>query len=142
MVTNGRPRVLIVEDDPGIQHMLSLALRSAGYAAVEVDNGGQALNELGSQNFSAVVLDLGLPDERASEVLERLREITRICCGTPQWVVISALDESDAQGMFGPFESRYFSKPFDPWTLISRLEALLNAARSAPCSRVSHNRTA
>ncbi len=124
MLSTARPKVLIVEDDPGVRHMLLLALRSAGYRTVEVETGGEALERLGEEDFTAVVLDLGLPDDRAAAVLERLREITRTDGGTPQWVVISALDEFDAQGIFGPFEGRYFSKPFDPWALIARLEDL------------------
>lgn len=132
MLTTTRPKVLIVEDDSGVRHMLSLALRSAGYDAVEVDTGSQALKQLSDENLAAVVLDLGLPDERAGAVLDRLRKNTKTKDGSPQWVVISALDEFDAQNVFGSFEGRYFSKPFDPWALIAQLENLLKTSRIAP----------
>jgi DNA-binding response OmpR family regulator len=84
VLANNRPKVLIVEDDSGVRHMLSLALRSAGYEAVEVDAGGRALKRLNKEDFAAVVLDLGLPDERAGAVLDYLRKITNAKDGTLQ----------------------------------------------------------
>jgi DNA-binding response OmpR family regulator len=133
MLANNRPKVLIVEDDSGVRHMLALALRSAGYEAVEVDTGGKALKRLSKEDFAAVVLDLGLPDKRAGAVLDYLRKITDANDGTLQWAVISALDEFDAQSKFGSFDGRYFSKPFDPWALIAHLKELLKTSHIAPC---------
>ena len=69
---NTPPRVLVVEDDQGVTRMLRFSLRSAGFDITETTTGQEALTILDRQRPEAVVLDLGLPDGKGGEVLQRL----------------------------------------------------------------------
>ena len=118
-VGEGQRRVLVVEDDSAVARMLRLALGRTGFDVVLADTGGEALRRLGSDDIDAVVLDLGLPDDRAGDVLEHLRDP-----GAPHhpvWVVITAQDRDDVTRRFGDLGSHFVSKPFDPWHLVERL---------------------
>jgi len=66
-------RILIVEDDPGIAAGLQENLQQRGYAVDVCANVAQAWSALCTEPFSAVLLDLGLPDQDGSELLKRLR---------------------------------------------------------------------
>jgi two-component system OmpR family response regulator len=67
-------RVLVVEDEPLLSEQLALALRDAGYA-VDVAADGEKADFLGhTEQFDAVILDLGLPKLDGLSVLHRWRE--------------------------------------------------------------------
>ena len=105
--------------------MLRFILRDAGFQVEAVGTGGAALDRLDRAPVDAVVLDLGLPDERGPAVLARLRELEANDGSTahPAWVVITAQDRADVTARFGPLGGRFLSKPFDPWDLVHLLQA-------------------
>src|SRR5581483_2321327 len=70
---NGRT-VLTVEDDAHDRQWLASTLTAAGYSVEAAANGDEALRLLNERQFSAVILDLMLPDMSGWEVLRRTRE--------------------------------------------------------------------
>jgi CheY-like chemotaxis protein len=54
-------RILVVDDEPGIRHMLHTALSDAGYAVREAANGIDALDAARSWRPDAIILDLMMP---------------------------------------------------------------------------------
>src|SRR6266852_2799710 len=66
-------KILIVEDDPVLLDGLTRSLRRSAYAVDCVRNGSEADHALAIQNYSLVILDLGLPVIDGLEVLRRLR---------------------------------------------------------------------
>ena len=67
-------RLLIVEDEPNLQRQLRTALEGAGYA-VDTASDGEDGHYLGStENYDAVILDLGLPEVDGLTVLDRWRK--------------------------------------------------------------------
>jgi two-component system, OmpR family, response regulator len=108
--------ILVVEDDSAVQRTLRMAFQAAGFTAKVVDTGREALHLLEQEEPDGVTLDLGLPDGRAGEVLNWLRE------HAIPWLVISALDERDAAKAHGPFKGHFVAKPFDPWDVVERFE--------------------
>jgi DNA-binding NtrC family response regulator len=56
-----RPRVLVVEDDPGIRKVLGRALESASYEVDAAATGEEGLKLLGSQVYDLALFDLNLP---------------------------------------------------------------------------------
>ncbi len=115
------PRVMVVEDDRAVMRMLRLALRAGGFKVTEVTSGEAALQTLAEQPIDAVILDLGLPDGLAGAVLQRLRDPDPRQDHAPVWVVISALDRSEAARRYGPMGSNFVAKPFDPWDVVRYL---------------------
>jgi PAS domain S-box-containing protein len=70
----GAPLILVVEDDAGDRASIAAALRGAGYAVEAVATGAEALVRSREQCFSAITLDIILPDMSGRAVLEKLRE--------------------------------------------------------------------
>lgn len=67
-------RVLVVEDDELLGDALRVGLTQVGYSVDWVKDGQQADSALSLEPYSAVVLDLGLPQLSGMEVLKRLRQ--------------------------------------------------------------------
>jgi two-component system KDP operon response regulator KdpE len=118
------PKVLLVEDEPAVAKILRISLRASGFDVVDAATGGDALELLEHEPADAVILDLGLPDGRGREVLDRLRRAHDD--GFRAWMVISALDREEAARRYGPLGGHYVTKPFDPWDLARMLQTLLS----------------
>ena len=68
-------RILVVDDEPPIRKLLRMGLGTQGYQVVEAPDGRTALERL-TDKPDLIILDLGLPDMKGLELLDRLREIT------------------------------------------------------------------
>src|SRR4051812_45870567 len=69
------PRILIVDDEPGIRQSLSGVLRDEGYSTESAESGEAGLERLASSQFEAVLLDIWLPGMDGIEVLRAIQEI-------------------------------------------------------------------
>jgi two-component system OmpR family response regulator len=65
---------LVVDDEPNIAELLSVALRVEGYDVGVAATGGQALELVRSFRPNLVMLDIMLPDIDGNEVCRRLRQ--------------------------------------------------------------------
>jgi signal transduction histidine kinase/DNA-binding response OmpR family regulator len=72
-VVEGRPTVLVIEDDPAAQELLRVHLESAGYGVLVTANGRQGLEWLSQLRPDAVILDILLPEMDGWEILQRLK---------------------------------------------------------------------
>jgi DNA-binding response OmpR family regulator len=66
-------RVLVVEDDPQLRELYRIALRSAGYVVIAVEDGVDALRQIDQAVPAVVVLDLGLPRVHGRDVHRELK---------------------------------------------------------------------
>ncbi len=69
-----RPRVLVVDSSRIMQLLLARQLSARGYEAVASQHIGEALEQLGEQNISLVLLELELPDMSGLDLLFWLRQ--------------------------------------------------------------------
>ncbi|MDI6852223.1 MAG: diguanylate cyclase [Deltaproteobacteria bacterium] len=69
-------RILLVDDDPDIVHVLSRFLAHQGYSVIGAATGREALKSLQSEIFSLVILDLKLPDVPGINILEQLKSLS------------------------------------------------------------------
>ena len=114
-------RILLVEDDPMLGEAVRDGLRQEGYVVDWVQDGGTALAALSTSNFSALVLDLGLPDGDGLSVLRWLRQHGE----TTPVVIVTARDRvSDRIGGLDAGADDYLIKPFDIDELGARLRAI------------------
>jgi two-component system, OmpR family, KDP operon response regulator KdpE len=122
---NGSARVLVCDDEPQILRALKVILRDAGYEAVPVASGEEALDSAAVKPPAAAIIDLMLPDIDGVEVTRRLREWSEMPI-----IVLSAVGEEEAKvRALGAGADDYVTKPFGPPELIARLEAVLRRAQ-------------
>lgn len=115
-------RVLVVEDDELLGDALRAGLTQDGYSIDWVKDGKQADSALSLESYSAVVLDLGLPQMSGLEVLKRLRQRhtnTAVLILTARDTVQDKINGLDSGA------DDYLIKPFDMGELTARLRALV-----------------
>lgn len=127
-----RHRILVIEDDPEIRHLLSVVLDGGGREIVVAEDGAAAQEVLRGEPVDLVLLDLILPDLDGRTLLTRLREDP--ATATVPVVVISARTDVDIrEDCYGLGADAYIEKPFDPDTL--EREIALRLTRSAERGR-------
>ena len=118
-------RVLIVEDEPNLGQQLKSTLEGAGYA-IDLATDGEEGHFLGStENYDAIVLDLGLPEIDGLTVLDRWRKEGKV---TPVLVLTARDSWSDKVAGFDAGADDYLTKPFHTEELLARLRALVRRA--------------
>lgn len=82
--------ILLVDDDPSVQRMLTERLMMSQYAVTSVGDARDAIAATRSEEFDVILLDVGLPDSEGLGLLQRLRAE-----GTPSAIVmISSTDDT------------------------------------------------
>jgi two-component system OmpR family response regulator len=115
-------RVLVVDDEPSIVDVVSMALRHHGFDVASADTGGSALTQVRDWRPHAMVLDVMLPDMEGFEVARRLAEQR---AGVPI-LFLSARDHtSDKVRGLTTGGDDYVTKPFSLEELIARLRNIL-----------------
>jgi two-component system, OmpR family, KDP operon response regulator KdpE len=114
-------RVLVCDDEPQILRALRVVLREAGFEAVPVATGEEALDRAAIRPPDAAIVDLVLPDLDGIEVCRRLREWSQMPI-----IVLSAVgDEDEKVHALEAGADDYVTKPFGPRELVARLQAAL-----------------
>lgn len=118
-------RILIVEDEPNLGRQLKSTLEQTGYA-VDLAADGEEGHFLGAtENYDAVILDLGLPEVDGLTVLDRWRKEGRT---TPVLVLTARDSWSEKVAGLDAGADDYLAKPFQTQELIARLRALIRRA--------------
>ncbi|MFT5681751.1 MAG: CheY-like chemotaxis protein [Myxococcota bacterium] len=115
-------RVLIVDDEPDIRLMLRLLIEGQGYLVDEAADGLEALESLRTQHYTAMFLDLLMPNLGGQEVLERLPPELKDAMPV---VVLTALDtDRDVLSGYQQGATIYLTKPFSNDNVIDILNYL------------------
>ncbi len=121
-------RLLLVEDEPGLQLTLSDRLVAEGYTVETAGDGDTAIRRGGGEPFDLIVLDVMLPGRDGFEVARSLRHLGVM---TPILMLTARSQVVDRVVGLKLGADDYLTKPFDTMELLARLEALL---RRAPAS--------
>ena len=127
-------RILIVEDEPTLGQQLKSTLEGAGYA-VDLSVDGEDGHYMGlTENYDAVILDLGLPEIDGLTVLDRWRKEGR---KFPVLVLTARDSWSDKVAGLDAGADDYLAKPFQNEELIARLRALIRRAAGKASSELT-----
>lgn len=126
-MTSGAPgagptrTILVVEDEPLINQMVTDRLRAEGHDVVQAHDGPGAVAAFEEHDPDLVVLDLMLPGFDGLEVCRRVQAIRPV----PVLMLTARDDETDVLVGFGVGADDYVTKPFRQRELVARVHALL-----------------
>jgi two-component system, OmpR family, response regulator len=118
-------RILVVEDEPGLVRQLSAALGNAGYAVDAAADGARADFLARTEQYDAILLDLGLPKVDGLTLLRQWRDAPM----TTPVLVLTARGSwhEKVQGIDSGADD-YVAKPFQMEEVLARLRALIRRA--------------
>ncbi len=122
-----RFRILLVDDEVGIQRTVGPLLRSKGYDVEVAGTGTEALAMFEARTPDLIVLDLGLPDIEGTEVCRRIRTKAQV----PIIVLSARTAEPDKVNALELGADDYVTKPFGAEELVARIRVALRRLASA-----------
>lgn len=122
--------ILVIEDDPITQRILSATIEKHGFSVVTATNGRDALLQLEKHEIHAVILDLNLPDMNGLDILKQLRSHP-ILNNMATIIVTENDDKLEAILGLEMGADDYITKPFHQRELIARLNTILRRTRQA-----------
>ena len=129
------PRVLLVEDEPGLVMTLTDRLAAEGYDIESVTDGEMGLQRATIDRFDLVILDGMLPSRDGFDVCRSLRQRG---VATPIMMLTARGQVVDRVVGLKLGADDYLVKPFEMAELLARLEALLRRVPPSPISTDAH----
>ena len=120
-------RLLLVEDEPGLQLALSDRLTSEGYSVETAGDGNLAVTRATGEPFDVIVLDVMLPGRDGFDVAKTIRQQG---VQTPILMLTARTQVVDRVVGLKLGADDYLTKPFETIELLARIEALLRRAPS------------
>jgi DNA-binding response OmpR family regulator len=124
-----RKRILIVDDDPSIRHMLGRVLVGEGYDAPAAANGREGLQMAADQEVDLVLLDLKMPGMNGQETLKELN----VLHPDLPIIMMTAFPGYPFEGGLNGV-SALLQKPLDFPILLEAIKKLLARADARKCS--------
>ncbi len=120
-------RVLLVEDDPGVQRFVAKGLREQAYAVDTAKTGEEALYQADINTYDIIILDVMIPSPDGFEVCRILRKSGR---RVPILMLTARDAVEDRIGGLDRGADDYLTKPFEFRELLARIRALLRRPES------------
>ena len=124
-MTNMKPKILLVEDEPGIVDTVQYVLESDGFETKWLSAGMEVLPFLACDAAHLIILDIGLPDINGLELCKLIRQNYTI----PIIFLTARKDEIDRVVGLEIGADDYVVKPFSPRELLARVKAVLRRVR-------------
>lgn len=122
MLMERAPRILVVDDEPGVRELICDALRMSNYEPIEASDGLSALSSIRKNKFDLIILDINMPKIDGLELLNKIR-IDGF--QTPALVLSARTNRSDISAGLKSGADDYMTKPFSIEELVLRVKAIL-----------------
>ncbi len=119
-------RVLVIEDDDAISHLLRLVLESEGHEVLLADDGSRGIAVARRRAPDVVILDIMMPFMDGFAVLEALREDDRTVT-IPVLMLTANQTEAVEERCYRLGAQAFVRKPFDPGILLGTVKDLVTA---------------
>jgi DNA-binding response OmpR family regulator len=115
-------KILLVEDQNELRELIKKFLEKSGYAVDEADDGQKALENVNTNTYDCVILDLNLPKVDGVKVAKKIREKGIV---TPVIMLTARSQIYDKLMGFDIGADDYITKPFDMKELLARVKVVL-----------------
>jgi len=130
-------KILLVDDDADLLRLLSLRMKSAGYAVLTAASGNEALSVLAMEHPGLVITDLKMDEMDGMALLDAIRRdfpTLPVIILTAHGSIPDALVAAD-QGVFA-----FLTKPFDGKDLMAQVDRAFNLTAASTGNRKSPDR--
>lgn len=118
-------KILVVEDDPINQMILSDFLAANGYATVAAASGPEGIERFDAEAPDLCLVDVQLPRKNGFELVREMKSRGKSTPILLMSAVYSDRDQSNRTVQLGTLADGYLSKPFDLAALLSQVRELL-----------------
>ena len=118
-------RILIVDDEAKILHLMPTVLQQDGDEVIAAQDGSMALQALEKDNPELIILDIYIPKIDGYELCRRIRKERE----TPIFVVSGRATEEGKLQAFGLGADDFLAKPFALAELLAHVRAVLRRVR-------------
>ena len=125
-----KPRILVVEDEPGIADTIHYALASDGFEPRVCGTARGALEDFTAALPALAILDVGLPDMNGFELFRRLQDLPG-GRQVPMLFLTARSAEIDRVVGLELGADDYVAKPFSPRELVARVRTILRRSGRA-----------
>jgi pilus assembly protein CpaE len=123
-------KILVVDDDPNVQRLLTYTLKQEGYDVVVAADGAEGFRSWGADSPNLILLDVMLPKLDGYQVATKIRAEEGSTAHVPIIMLTAEREvEQKVRGLRAGADD-YLIKPFHPAELLARIKSLL--ARFAP----------
>jgi two-component system, OmpR family, alkaline phosphatase synthesis response regulator PhoP len=129
-------RLLIVEDDEDIAHLLAHSVRKAGFEAAVMLSGAGVLARVRESPPDLVLLDVMLPGVDGRDICRAMRTDPRTQA-IPVIMITARAEEADRVTGLDLGADDYITKPFSPREVVARVRAVLRRGAAAPAASPS-----
>lgn len=109
-MTSGKPRVLVVDDEPAIRALVAKIIERAGLEVDTAPDGAVAIDKLAESRYAVIVLDLMMPILDGYALIDHLKARGG---PRPAIIVVSAGDSAALRQLDGAMVHSIIRKPFD-----------------------------
>ena len=131
--TSRGTRLLIVEDDEDIAHLLAHSVRKAGFEAAVMLSGAGVLARVREHPPDLLLLDVMLPGLDGRDICRALRADARTRT-VPIIMITARAEEAERVAGLELGADDYITKPFSPREVVARVRAVLRRAAGAPAA--------
>lgn len=122
------PKILVVDDDPAINEMLTIVLEAEGFQTSSVTDGAEAVSAFRSFDPDLILLDLMLPGMNGIDICREIRKESAV----PVVMLTAKTDTVDVVLGLESGADDYITKPFKPKELVARIRARLRRTDETP----------
>ena len=122
------PKILVVDDDPAINEMLTIVLEAEGFQTSSVTDGVEAVPAFRSFDPDLILLDLMLPGMNGIDICREIRKESAV----PVVMLTAKTDTVDVVLGLESGADDYITKPFKPKELVARIRARLRRTDDEP----------
>ena len=125
-------KILVIDDEPHIRHVISRKLQSAGYEVHTASDGASGLQLLNSVKPALIITDYRMPDMTGLQVCGACRENPQTCALPILLVTGSIAVSNTVQSEVDDLDNVVcISKPFSPRELLRTVDKFLKAGDNA-----------